>query len=91
MLTATIRKVETVTIEVSGEGLPEVREKLAAECPEGFELIHAPVAMQKGSTAITATARYARRDGLREVTGRTVEELRAAVPDGWQMLYYLRD
>ncbi|WP_053352237.1 hypothetical protein [Leucobacter musarum] len=91
MLHATIRQIELVQAEVTGEGLPEVQEKLAAARPEGFDLILAPVAMLKGQTAISAVGTYARRDGLREIEAETLDQLRAQVPDGWQLLNVRRD
>ncbi|UOQ58541.1 hypothetical protein MUN78_06885 [Leucobacter allii] len=91
MLRATIRQIETTTTEVKGEGLEDVREQLENQRPAGFALISAPVSMAKGETAITATGTYARRDGLQEITGETMAELRALVPAGWQMLSVIRD
>jgi hypothetical protein len=46
----------------------------------------APVSMAKASTAITATGTYARRDEVQEIEAPSYAELRAAVPEGWQML-----
>ncbi|QAB18808.1 hypothetical protein Leucomu_13600 [Leucobacter muris] len=86
MLLTTIRQVESVAIEVKGEGLPEVQEQLEKNRPEGFVLVQAPVTMKKGETAITALGTYARRDATREVEGSSYAELRAAAPAGWQML-----
>ncbi|UOQ58080.1 hypothetical protein MUN78_04340 [Leucobacter allii] len=90
MLRATIRPVETTQLEVKGEGLESVRAQLADATPEGFRLVLAPVSMAKGETAITATGTYARRDGLREIEAETMAELRAQVPEGWQMLGVVR-
>lgn len=91
MLHATIRRVETFEIDVKGEGLPAVHEALDAARPEGFVLAKAPVAMAKGETAITAHGTFVRRDGLREISAETFDELRALVPEGWQMLGVIRD
>ncbi|WP_053352726.1 hypothetical protein [Leucobacter musarum] len=86
MLIATLRKIETVTVEVKGEGLPEIQEKLAAERPDGFDLVSAPVAMLKGQTAITATGTFARRHGLIEIECESFDDARAKTPEGWQIL-----
>ncbi|WP_053386982.1 hypothetical protein [Leucobacter japonicus] len=86
MLIATIRKLETVTVEVAGEGLPEIQELLEQHRPEGFDLTSAPVAMLKGQTAITATGTYSKRDGLQEIEGADLADVRSKVPDGWQIL-----
>ena len=88
---AFIRKVEHVTVEVSGEGLPEIQEKLRAATPEGFDLVSAPVTMAKASTVITAQAVLARRDEVRELVGETRAEILKQIPGGWQVLYTLRD
>ncbi len=87
---AMIRLIETCQIEVTGEGLPDIHSKLDAAQPDGFELVSAPVAMLKGSTAITATGTYARRDETRMIEADTMDGLRALVPDGWQMLFVVR-
>lgn len=86
---AMIRRVETQQVEVSGEGLPDVQAQLAAATPAGFDLVSAPVAMKSGSTAISATGTYERRDEVREIEGATMAELQAATPEGWQLLYVL--
>lgn len=85
---AVIRKVETVTVEVSGDGLPEIQAQLVAQCPDGFDLVSAPVSM-KAASKLTATGTFARRDTVREIEGSTWAELQ--VPDGWQLLYVLND
>lgn len=86
MLTATIRRVETLSVDVAGEGLEAVQAELEAARPAGFDLVQAPVAMQKGKTAITARGTYERRDEMQEIEAPSYAELRAAVPAGWQML-----
>lgn len=90
MLRATIRPVETVTVEVKAEGLPAIYAELAARRPEGFELTAAPASMSKGETEITAHATYARRDGLSQIEGETLADLTARLPDGWEMLHIIR-
>ena len=90
MLHATIRQVEKHETEVAGESLEEIQEQLAANCPEGFELVEAPVAMAKASTQITAKATYMRRNNLREIQAETMPDLEALVPEGWQMLFTIR-
>ncbi|WP_449280422.1 hypothetical protein [Leucobacter sp.] len=90
MLRATIRKLETVTHEATGEGLPAIQEQLKAACPQGFELTSAPVSKQTGAVAITALGTYARRDTLDEIEAESMDALRAAVPDGWQLISALR-
>lgn len=86
MLTATIRLVETLSVDVAGEGLEAVQAELEKARPSGFDLVSAPVAMQKGKTAITATGKYERRDEVQEIQAPSYGELRAALPKGWQML-----
>lgn len=86
---AMIRLIETRQIDVTGEGLPDIHAQLAAARPDGFDLISAPVSMLKGSTAITATGTFARRDEIRMIEADTIDGLRSATPDGWQMLYVI--
>lgn len=91
MLVARIRQVETRTVDVRGESLDEIHDQLAAQRPDGFELVLAPVSMAKASTEITAKGTYARRDAIQDVSGATMDEIRAQIPDGWQLLYVLED
>lgn len=88
---AFIRKVEHVTVEVVGDGLPEIATELERQRPEGFDLVSSPVTMKAGSTVLSAVGTYARRDEVRELHGATRAELLAQVPDGWQLLYTLRE
>jgi len=86
MFTATIRPRETQSVEVQGPSLEDIQLQLAGKCPPGFELVSAPVAMQKGSSVLTATGTFARRDGLRDIEADTMDQLRELTPEGWQML-----
>lgn len=86
---AFIRKVEHITVEVAGAGLPEIAAELQKLRPEGFDLVSSPVTMKAGSTALSAVGTFARRDEVREIEGTNRAELLAAVPDGWQLLYTL--
>ena len=86
---AMTRRIETQQVEVSGYGLPEIQERLTAATPAGFDLVSAPVAMQKASTEITAKATFERRDETREIENANMDELRAATPEGWQLMYVL--
>lgn len=86
MLTGLIRPRETRTVDVEGDSLGDIHEKLTAQVPAGWELTAAPVAMTAGSTALTATGTIERRDGMREIEADTMAQLEAKVPDGWQLL-----
>lgn len=86
MLTATIRRVETVTVEVAGEGLDAVRAELEAQRPTGFDLVSAPVAMRAGTTALTAVGVFERRDEIGEIEAETMDDLRRLIPEGWRIL-----
>lgn len=90
MLRATLRKLDTHTVDVKGEGLEAIQALLAEHRPDGFDLVSAPVAMLKGETAITSTGTYARRDETREVEGETMAALREQTPEGWQLLHVVR-
>ncbi|MFS0866932.1 hypothetical protein AB3M83_06310 [Microbacterium sp. 179-B 1A2 NHS] len=81
-----IRPVEERTADVSGTSLDEVHAAATAQVPDGFDLVSTPVRMIKGSIALTATATYQRRDGIREIRAEDREGLHAKVPEGWQLL-----
>lgn len=91
MLRATIRLEEQLQVEAQGESLESVHEQLAAARPDGFDLTLAPVSMAKGSTMISATGTFTRRDTTSEITGESMDELRAQVPEGWRLLHVIRD
>lgn len=86
MLSAVIRPIESVTIQVSGDSLADIHAKLAAQAPAGFDLASAPVSMAAGSSDLTATATFHRTDGTREIEAADMTALEAQVPDGWRML-----
>lgn len=87
MLKATIRLVEHRAIEAEGDSLEVVHAELEAHRPEGFDLVHAPVAMGKSGGQITAMGTYHRRDTTQEISAATMDELRALIPEGWMMLH----
>jgi hypothetical protein len=86
MLIGTIRPVETRTLNVEGHSLAEVRDTLAKQAPEGFELVSCPVRMTKGSTLLTSVGTYRRRDGRRDIEADDRTALWAKVPDGYELL-----
>lgn len=91
MLRASLRLIERHEAPAEGESVEAIHADLAAKCPEGFDLIEAPVKMGKTGGTITATGVYMRRDTTREIEAPTRAELAAQVPEGWQMLYVLND
>lgn len=86
VLTGSIRPVETRTVTVEAHSLAEAHELLEAQRPDGFELANAPVTMGKGTTLLTATGTYVRRDGVREITGADRAAIDAQIPDGWALI-----
>ena len=86
MLIGTIRPIETRTITVQGEELDEIQALIQAQTPDGWEIVIAPVAMSKKDTILTCEATTARRDGLQEITGADLDEIRASMPDGFQLI-----
>lgn len=86
MLIGTNRPVETRTVTVEAHSLAEAHEMLEAQCPDGFDLANAPVQMGKGTTLLTATGTYVRRDGVREIEAADRASLDAQVPDGWALI-----
>lgn len=86
MLAALIRPIESHTVELVGESLEDVYRQLAGHTPAGFDLVSAPARMLAGAEGIKTTARFDRRDGIREIEADDMAALEAMVPDGWQML-----
>lgn len=86
MLSAVIRPIETVTIELVGESLEDLQQQIAAKTPHGFHIASAPARMIKGSTSIETTATFRRVDSEREIEAVDMDALAAQVPDGWRML-----
>lgn len=91
MLRALLRLVETREFEAKGETLDEVHAELARNRPEGFDLTKAPVAMGAGGGGITAVGVYERRDTVQEISAPTMPALEALVPDGWIMLWVVKE
>lgn len=86
MLSALIRPVETIAIEVTGESLEDLQQRITAQTPPGFFVSSAPARMIKGSTSIQATAVFRRVDQVREIEAMDMAALRTLVPDEWTML-----
>lgn len=86
MLNALIRPVESHTVEVAGISLDEIYAQIESHAPAGFDLVSAPVRMLKGAQGIQATARFDRRDGVREISADDMGALEGQVPEGWQIL-----
>lgn len=86
MLIATIRPLETLTVEVVGTTLEDVQTQLHAHRQPGFALISAPVRMLKGEAKMEAKGTFSRVDGVREIEADDMASLKAKVPDGWVML-----
>lgn len=86
MLIGLIRPVETRTVSVEGEGLPEVAQLVAEQTPEGWAPTVIPVEMSKHETVLRSTATIARRDGLEEIEGADYADVKSKVPEGYQLL-----
>lgn len=81
-----MRPIENRSLAVEAADLAGIRERLAAEQPEGFDLVSAPVEMIKGAPILKATGTFQRRDGIEEIEADDMDALQAKVPDGWQLL-----
>lgn len=85
-----MRPLNPRTVEVEGDSLEQVRERVAALTPAGYEATSMPVRMTNGTINLTATATLERRDGIEEITADDMTTLRAKVPEGWQLLSVVR-
>ncbi|GAA1526426.1 hypothetical protein HD600_002742 [Microbacterium ginsengiterrae] len=85
MLVALIRPVEVRTVSVEGEHIPDMRNEVITQMPEGWDLINAPVSMARGG-ARKMEATFQRFDELREIEAEDMDALIAKVPEGWMML-----
>lgn len=86
MLIGTIRPTEPRTVEVKGESLADIQEKLEALRPEGFELVKSTAHPIKGTMMLSSVGTFARRDGAREIEADDRAALDAKVPDGYELL-----
>jgi len=86
MLVGTIRPIETQVFDVEGNSLEEIATQVRAKTPVGWECLSMPVAMVKGSTALTVRATIARRNGMRDIEADDMPSLRAKVPEGYELL-----
>lgn len=86
VLTGIIRPTDTRTLEVQGHSLAEITDTLHAQTPAGWELTDMPVRMENGTTLLTATAIFARRDGQETIEAADMTALRAKVPDGYTLV-----
>lgn len=86
MLIGLIRPIETHTVTLKGEELADVRARLTAQAPDGWELVSAVPTMTNGTPVRSVEGRYERRDGFREIEADDMAALEAQIPEGWQML-----
>ena len=86
MLVGLVRPSETRSFELTGTSLADVKAQALAQTPPGWELASVPVRMEKGTTALTATATIVRRGDAREIEAETMEALRATIPEDWQLV-----
>lgn len=86
MLIGLIRPVETHTVTLKGEDLAEVRAKLTAQAPEGWDLVSAMATMEKAGSMRSVEGKFERRDGVREIEAADMTALETQIPEGWQLL-----
>lgn len=87
MLIGTIRPREIRTVEVEGDSLIDIQDKLEALRPAGFDLVKSTAHPIKGSTLLSSVGTFARRDGVREIEAGDRAALEAKVPDGYELLH----
>lgn len=90
MYIGTIRPIESVTVDVKGDGLEEVRELVTVQTPDGWEIESIPVAMSKRETELSAHATIVRRDGVLTIEGIDYADVKAKVPEGFQLLHVMQ-
>lgn len=83
-LRAVLRSTAAIDLTAEGVSLAEINERMREQLPAGYELQRQTVQMLKGSTALTATG-VARSTELREFEGDTLDAIRAAAGEGWQV------
>ncbi|WP_460797820.1 hypothetical protein [Microbacterium sp. GXF0217] len=86
MLIGLMRPVETRSVAIEATDLADVQTQLAAQRPEGFDLVSSPVEMIKGAAILKAVGTFARRDQVTEISADDMAALEAKVPEGWQLL-----
>ncbi|MFL2001420.1 hypothetical protein [Microbacterium sp. A1-JK] len=86
MLIGTIRPTETRTVEVEGESLADIQEKLEALRPKGFDLVKSTAHPVKGTMLLSSVGTFARREGGREIEADDRAALQAKIPDGYELL-----
>lgn len=86
MLIGLMRPRQTRTFDVEAADLAGVQTQLAAQRPDGFDLVSAPVKMIKGAAVLKATGTFHSRDRIEQIEAEDMDALHAKVPDGWQLL-----
>ena len=67
-------------------GFEEVAQLVAEQTPEGWLPTVIPVEMSKHETTLRSAATLARRDGLEEIQGADLADIKSKVPEGYQLL-----
>ena len=86
VLIGLMRPRDPQSLSVEGDSLAQVRDRVDALTPAGYQATSMPVRMTNGTINLTATATIERRDGLEEISDDNMPALRAKIPDGWQLL-----
>ncbi len=81
----TIRSLEQVTIDKVGDSAADARARIEAAVPAGYELVSAVASASRAGGDVAAHG-VARSTQTREVEGHDLAALRAATPDGWQLI-----
>lgn len=90
MLIGVIRSTETTNLTITGDDVEELRAQLAAQVPVGWVVTDSPVTKTKQVPSLTMAARLAHWGDLAEVECESVEAVRAAMPDGYQLILVRR-
>jgi len=91
VLFGAVREKKVIQIKVEAPSVDEARAEVIAQVPPGYELTDADPVMTKGAVSVIIEAKAAARGEVRTIEAETFDELRAKVPEGWELLHIRRD
>ncbi|EQM74760.1 hypothetical protein [Microbacterium maritypicum] len=84
MLVGVIQSTRVQELTLTGDDTEELRERLAAQVPDGWVVTDSPITKTKQVPSLSTAAKLAHWGDLAEVEGESIDAVRAAVPDGYR-------
>ena len=90
MLVGVIQSTRTQELTLTGDATEELKERLAAQVPDGWVVTDSPITKTKQAPSLSMAAKLAHWGDLAEIEGESIDAVRAAMPDGYRLILVRR-